>query len=136
MATEPVAEQPAGGRSGGEREAQPPAQHISDYLVAAVERQLAESGALQRARERQREARGTETRATRRSGPTVVLTLRLGHAELDALEARAAWLGVPPRALARTLIRRGLERPVVPDLSAVVDDLQASVARLRQLVDR
>jgi hypothetical protein len=60
--------------------------------------------------------------------------VRLGNGELEALERRAAALGLKPSVLARNLIRIGLERDYDDALAGAVERVDAAMAELRTLV--
>ena len=79
-------------------------------------------------------------------GPARVYSLRLGHAELAALEERAEQLGLRPSVLARNLVRIGLragarEDPLasaIDHLATLLDDvrgIESAAAEVRALLD-
>jgi S-adenosylmethionine:diacylglycerol 3-amino-3-carboxypropyl transferase len=70
----------------------------------------------------------------RKTGASIVFSVRLDPAELAALEARAVVAGVRPSVLARNLIRTGLAAARGPDVAAAVDRLEGVVAELRAAV--
>jgi chemotaxis response regulator CheB len=96
-----------------------------DY-VAEVERELAalDAGAEQLpARDRRR-----------RTGPSLVYSVRLDVEEVEALERRAAALNLRPSVLARSLIRVGLSSGGTDAVSRLIDQLESTLAELRDLV--
>jgi hypothetical protein len=98
-------------------------------IQAAVARELAELDAVNAAAE-------PPVRALRRTiGASVVFSLRLDPAELDALEVRARAGGVKPSVFARNLIRTGLAAGHRDRIAATVDQLEAVLSELRAAIN-
>src|SRR3954447_18683954 len=97
-------------------------EETSRAIIASVEREIAEMEAADAA-----VAAGLAQRRVR-AGRTVVFSVRLDGGEVDALERRAAAIGLKPTVLARNLIRIGLSQPMgpVPGL-----DRRGQVGRVR-----
>ena len=74
------------------------------------------------------------TPGRRTPGPSTVFSIRLDDGEVDALERRAALLGIGPTVLARNYIRIGITGAGPAELSGVVDRLADAVHELRTLV--
>lgn len=70
----------------------------------------------------------------KRAGPSLVFSVRLDLSEIEALERRAAVVGLRPSVLARNLIRVGLSCGGTAELSDALDRLESTVAELRALV--
>jgi hypothetical protein len=79
-----------------------PVTESAEARIALVHRELAQLQALDEA------VRLAPRSVRRRTGASIVFSVRLDPAELAALEARAAATGSKPTVLARNLIRTGL----------------------------
>ncbi len=74
-------------------------------------------------------------RSQRRStGTSIVFSVRLDPAEVEALAGRAALIGTKPTVLACNLIRTGRATPHGADVAEAVDRLEAAMSELRSLV--
>jgi hypothetical protein len=103
---------------------------IHEELAACVQRELAEFEAVDRA-----VADGLAGRTRRNgNGSSTVFALRLDRGEVEALNHRAAVIGIKPSVLARNLIRMGLTGRAGVELSDAVHGLETAVAQLRALV--
>ena len=101
--------------------------NIREQILAEVEREIAQMEASRAAIDDALEQRG------RRSGGSIVYSLRLDPGEVAALEGRAGELGIKPSVLARNLIRMGLASPTSVALEGIVDRLDRAMADLRAL---
>ncbi|MDP9117994.1 MAG: hypothetical protein M3O28_12195 [Actinomycetota bacterium] len=70
----------------------------------------------------------------RKTGSSIVFSVRLDPAEVAALEAKALVLGIRPTVLARSLIRTGLASGHGAEIADAVDRLEAAVCELRAAV--
>lgn len=103
------------------------AEQLADEARAERERQLRDAAAKRRS-----EARSERRERSREAGRSASFTLRLAHDELDALERRAARLGLTPSATARQLIRYGLSSGSGRGLPGMVSELEMLTVRLRE----
>jgi hypothetical protein len=105
-----------------------PPPEIQAFIARQVEARAAIDAEMERSLH-------TRMLSRRRRGPSPVFTLRLSPDEIDAIERRAAVLGLRPTQLARNLIREGLEpnspRRAPAGLSAAVERLADAVADVR-----
>jgi hypothetical protein len=97
--------------------------------IASVEREPARFAA-----EDEAAARLPPRPVRRRTGASVVLSVRVDPAQLAALERQAAVIGIKPTVLARNLVRAGLSCPGSSALVHAVDQPDAAVAELHSLV--
>lgn len=63
-----------------------------------------------------------------------MFSVRLELGEIEALERRAAAMGVKPSVLARNLIKVGLGAGATAALSRAIERLESTVAEVRALV--
>jgi hypothetical protein len=96
--------------------------------IAFVERELAQIEAREEA------VRLAPRSARRKTGASIVFSVRLDPAELAALEAHAVTDGMKPTVLARNLIRTGLAAAHGAEIAAAVDRLEAALCELRAAV--
>ena len=101
---------------------------ISERLGAIAVAELTAQFAAQEAA-----ARLPPRRQRRKTGPSIVYSIRLDPAEVGALEAQAALINIKPTALARNLIRCGLATQSGEELARAVDRVEAAVAELRAI---
>jgi hypothetical protein len=99
---------------------------VSQLLIEAVERDFAELQAADAAI-----AAGLAKRREQRRASNV-FSLRLDPGEFDALERRAAALGVKPSVLARNFIRIGVSGSLDLRLREVLERLEADLDGLRE----
>ena len=102
-------------------------EHVNER-VAFVDRELD----MLKRREEARKLAPASTR--RKTGPSMVFSVRLDPAELAALESLALDTGVKTTVLARNLIRSGMAARQPAAVAAAVDRLQAACNELRSLV--
>lgn len=104
---------------------------VSAYIRAVMEQRFAEEQALDEAAAagllRDRERAG--------NGASVVFSVRLNRAELDALEREAVLLDLKPSVLARNLIRSGLAQRTDcgNELADALERLGDAVSEVRTL---
>ena len=101
--------------------------HIRDQILAEVNREIEQMTANRAAITDALEQRG------RRTGGSIVYSLRLDAGEVTALEQRAREMGIKPSVLARNLIRMGLASPTSVALEGIVDRLDRAMGDLRAL---
>jgi hypothetical protein len=94
--------------------------------IAAVERELAEIEAANRAVDA-----GLEMRTARARGQSMVYSIRLDRGEVEALERHAAANDLKPTVLARNLIRMGLAPGGAAELAVAIDRVGVAVEELR-----
>ncbi|MEO9134687.1 MAG: hypothetical protein ABI301_06790 [Jatrophihabitantaceae bacterium] len=99
-----------------------------EALIAAVNRDLA----LLEARDAAR--RLAPRSARRKTGASIVYSIRLDPAEVAELEARAAAIGMKPTVLARNMIRTELAAAQGAVIAAAVDRLEAAMCELHAAV--
>jgi hypothetical protein len=101
---------------------------------ARIQDEMAQAQAVREREEKAITELLDRTGGQRREGwRSVVFTVRLDPAEVDALERRAALRGMKPRVLARNLLRNGLREGCDERLSAAVDRVEAALREVREL---